>query len=205
MACTPNAQESVNATAAKINHGTETIVKDVSDTTIYVADETGKQVVNLSKAVGRQVSAVSNVIGNAADVVSEHVNNIATYSTVLIPKNIPMYRVAMKEYRVFGGKDPLDDIRFITKPVPSFIAHNLTAKIQYVISQIMPSKALALGQITELMVENGVAYVQLSMDKDKNTNVEQYKAMVRPIVAKNLLIYPAIHHVIWREWLPTGI
>ncbi len=204
MACTPDAQESVNEAAAKINHGTVTIVKDVGNATVNVADAAGKQVMNLGEAVGKHIAVVGGVIGHAADTVSDHVNKIATYSTVLIPENIPQYRVAMKEYQVFGGNDPFNQISFISKPVPNFIAHDLTAKIQYVISLIMPPKELALGQITELMIENGVAYVQLAMDKEKhNDNIEQYKAMVRPIVAKNLLIYPEIHHVIWREWLPA--
>ncbi len=167
-ACSPKEQQEINQKADQAAQATSALVKTVASAT------------------------ADTVVAGA-----KNLKNLANYSSVMIPANVEQYRQAMTNFAQNGGQDPFYNLPFVVKTVPENIAHNIEAKTQFAIDQVIDPAHLAAGKITQFSIQNHIAYVQLEMDTNGWAGVSSTIAMIHPLVTKNLLAYPTIHHVVW--------
>lgn len=167
-ACSPREQQEINQKADQIAQTATAVTKAVA-----------------SKAADAAVSVANNV------------KALANYSTVLLPSNVDQYRQAMMNYAQVGGAYPFDTTKFVPVTVPENIAHDIKAKMQFAIDQVIGSAHMAGGQITEFTIQKHIAYIRLAMEDNGWAGVSATLEMIRPLITKNLLVYPTIHHVVW--------
>ncbi len=115
---------------------------------------------------------------------------------IMVPEDIDAYKKAMYDYTSGGKPNPSINWPFVKKTVSVISKGDLIeASAQAAAEQIDTQAGKYGAQVAYFKIENGTAYILLTMELDSWAGVSISTAMIHPFVEKTLLQFPQITSV----------